>query len=142
MAQEPRPPRTACAGSMSSRRMLNGVVSRRRSGPIRSVPAKAGAAPSVRTTAVTKADAEARAATGRRPRRGNTRDASVGRFDIDRLRLAARARRQARDILEPRFGVRLAEGDQAFGVFGDEQQEAQEVGVRGAARPEAAGQEA
>src|SRR5207247_8443025 len=81
MAHEPRPPRTACAGSMSSRRMLNGVVSRRRSGPIRSVSAYTGAATRVRTTAATKADAEYQATTGRRPRRRAARSASVDRFD-------------------------------------------------------------
>src|SRR5437867_12054655 len=111
MAHEPRPPRTACAGSMSSRRMLNGVVSRRRSGPIRSVSACAGAAPSVRTTAATKADAEYQATTGSRPRRRAARCASVDRFDMDLLLLVAGAARDARDVFEPGLGVRLAEGD-------------------------------
>src|SRR5712671_1629911 len=142
MAHEPRPPRTACAGSMSSRRMLNGVVSRRRSGPISSVAGSAGPAPSARTTADTKAEAKHRATTGLGGRRRAASGASVDGVDMDRLLLVAQAAHHARDVFEPGLRVRLAEGDQVFGVVGDKHQEAQEVGIRGAARPEAAGQEA
>src|SRR5437867_7524096 len=145
IAHEPRPPRTACAGSMSSRRMLNGVVSRRRSGPISSVVsvvASAGAAASVRTMQAASADTEPRAANGCHPRRRTARGASMDRVDIDPLLAVAPAARHARDLFEPGFRVRLAEGDHMLGVVRDEHQEAQEVGVRGAACPEAAGQEA
>src|SRR2546427_11612756 len=120
--------------------MLNGVVPRRRSAPTGSATACVEAAPSVRTTAATKADAECQATTGSRPRRRAARSASVDRFDMDLLLLVAGAARDARDVFEPGLGVRLAEGDQAFGVIRNEQQEAQEVGFRGAARSEAAGQ--
>src|SRR5262245_9349117 len=50
IAQVPRPAATACAGSMSRRRMLNGVMSRMRSGPSSSVSARAGAMDSAPAT--------------------------------------------------------------------------------------------
>src|SRR5882762_559917 len=44
IAQLPAPAETAWAGSMSRRRRLNGVMSRIRSGPMSSVPPRAGVA--------------------------------------------------------------------------------------------------
>ena len=48
---------------------------------------------------------------------------------------------QLLDLADPRFGVGLADLDERLQVFGDEHEEAHEVGVRGLARAEAAGQE-